>query len=638
MPDTGGSPGERVDEPSAERRRLIALSIAALGAVFGDIGTSPLYALRLCFTGEHSVARTPENVLGILSLIFWSLALVVSVKYLSFILRADNRGEGGVLALLALLMRDERPGRPALRTAYVFVGLFGAALLYGDGMITPAISVLGAIEGLAVTRHGLASAVLPITCAILIALFFVQRHATTKLAAVFGPVMVLWFGTLAAIGLPWIARRPEVLLAVHPGHAVRFFAINHLHGFVVLGAVVLCVTGGEALYANMGHFGARPIRISWYAVVLPTLLVNYFGQGALLLERGVAVQHTFFDLVSGWAVYPLIGVATVAAVVASQTLISGAFSITQQAAQLGYFPRVTIVHTSGREEGLIYVPEVNWLLMLGSVGLVLGFGASFQLASAYGFAVTGTMTITSLLFYEVAVRRWEWRRASAGLLVLAFLLVDLVFFGANVVKIDHGGWVPLSIGVAVFTVMATWKRGRAALAEYMQSVMLPLDLFLQDVAETKPKRVQGTAVFMTSNIGGAPPVLLHHFKHNKVLHQQVVFLSIQTSREPEVPHDQRVAVRDLGQGFFQVVATYGFMQTPDVLETLESCEEHGVKISRNDLTFFLGRETLLTTGPSKMAGWRKGLFAFLSRNARPATHFFNIPPGLVVELGIHVEL
>jgi KUP system potassium uptake protein len=619
------------------RKDLAAVSIGALGVVYGDIGTSPLYAFKECFTAPHGVARTPANILGILSLIVWSLTLVIVVKYITFIMRADNRGEGGILALLALVSeKDAKPNR-RLQTM-IFLGLFGAALLYGDGMITPAISVLSAVEGLGVATHAFDKAIVPITCGILIALFLVQKKGTAKVGAIFGPATLVWFLCIAAAGVPWILKRPDVLYAVNPVYAVRFFIANKLHGFLVLGSVVLCITGGEALYADMGHFGKAPIRVAWYAIVFPALLLNYFGQGALLLTRGDAVTHTFYELVSGWILYPLVVVATVATVVASQALISGAYSLTQQAVQLGYSPRVAIVHTSGHAEGQIYVPEVNAILMVACLALVLGFQESGKLAAAYGIAVTGTMSITSVLFYAVAVRRWNWPRWKAGSLLLLFLTFDLAFFGANAVKFMHGGWFPVVIAAAIFLMMITWKRGRAALGAYMRGATLPLELFMEDIERMKPPRVAGTAVFMTSLTGGAPPVLLHHFKHNKVLHQQVIFLSVMTCHDPEVPWAERVEAKELGQGFWALSAKYGFMEDPDVAEILDAAEEHGLKTNRDDVSYFLGRETLLTTGTSGMARWRKALFSFLSRNARPATHFFRIPPNRVVELGIRVEL
>jgi KUP system potassium uptake protein len=620
---------------------LLALAIGALGVVYGDVGTSPLYTIKECFAPGHGVAPTVDNVLGVLSLIVWSLILVVGVKYVTFILRADNQGEGGVLALLALVTSRSEGGEPdrlRSRAILVVLGLFGSALLYGDGIITPAISVLSAVEGLEVATTSVRPFVLPITVVILVGLFLMQKRGTAGIGAIFGPATLVWFLSIAAAGLPWVARRPEVLGAINPLHAVRFFAEHGLHGFLLLGSVVLCITGGEALYADMGHFGRRPIRWAWYTVVAPALIINYMGQGALLLERGEAVRaNPFFGLLSGWLVYPMVAVATVATVVASQALISGAFSLTQQAVQLGYCPRVTIIHTSGTAEGQIYIPEVNRILMVACIALVLAFRESSNLAAAYGIALTITMTITSILFFQVT-GRWGWAMWKRASLLAIFLVVDLAFFGANTVKIAKGGWFPLAIASAVFVVMTTWKKGRRTLGRHIIANTLPTELFLNDVRSTQPYRVQGTAVFMTSNPDGAPPVLLHHFKHNKVLHEQVILLSVQTRHVPEVPAEKRIAIKELGEGFWQVTATYGFMESPDVIECLTLCNQLGLPVDPSAASFYLGRETLLTSGRSHMAQWRKVLFAILSRNARPANMFFNIPPNRVVELGTQIEL
>jgi KUP system potassium uptake protein len=620
---------------------LVTLGLGALGVVYGDIGTSPLYAVKECFAPGHGVAPSVENVLGVLSLIIWSLILVVSVKYVSFILRADNQGEGGVLALLALVTTRQEVGardRTRSRATLVVLGLFGAALLYGDGIITPAISVLSAVEGLEVATTSVHPFIVPITVIILVGLFLVQKRGTAGIGAVFGPATLVWFVSIAAAGLPWIVRRPEVLGAVNPIHAVRFFEAHHGHGFLLLGSVVLCITGGEALYADMGHFGRTPIRWAWYCVVFPALLLNYLGQGAVLLERGEAVRaNPFFGLLHGWMVYPMVAIATVATVVASQALISGAFSLTQQAVQLGYCPRVTIVHTSGSAEGQIYIPEVNRLLMVACIALVLAFRESSHLAAAYGIAVTGTMSITSLLFFQLT-RQWGWALWKSVSLVALFLTFDLAFLGANLVKVTEGGWFPLLMAAAVFAVMTTWKTGRRTLGRHIIANTLPTELFLADVESTKPHRVKGTAVFLTSNPDGAPPVLLHHFKHNKVLHEQVILMSVQTRHVPEVAAAKRIAFKELGQGFWQVTATYGFMETPNVIECLTLCNERGLPVDPQAASFYLGRETLLTSGRSSMARWRKVLFAILSRNARPANMFFSIPPNRVVELGTQIEL
>jgi KUP system potassium uptake protein len=623
----------------ANARDLAKVSLGALGVVYGDIGTSPLYALKECLNGEHGVAPTEANVLGLLSLVFWSLTLVIVFKYLSFIMRADNHGEGGILALLALLRGKGAAETGKSGTVLLMMGLFGAALLYGDGMITPAISVLSAVEGLEVATTTFQPVVIPITVGILVALFLAQKRGTAGIGAVFGPMMLVWFASIAVTGVVWIVRAPGVLVAVNPAHAIAFFAEHRMHGFLVLAAVVLCITGGEALYADMGHFGTKPIRAAWYAIVFPALLMNYFGQGAIVLLRADAARNPFFAMVQGWTLYPFVFIATVATVIASQALISGAFSLTQQAVQLGYWPRVSIVHTSGSAEGQIYIPEVNQSLMVACCALVLAFKKSTNLAAAYGIAVTGTMAITSILFFAVARARWKWSLLRAGSLTAVFLSFDLAFFLANATKIHDGGWFPIAIAVLVFTTMTTWKRGREALYVFLRGITLPLNLFMEDMARQKPMRVKGTAVFMTSNPDGAPPVLLHHFKHNKVLHEKVVLLAIATHHEPEVPGSERIQqIRDLGHGFHQVTAAYGFMQMPNVIEVLQRCAARGLVTDRNDTSFFLGRETLLITERPGMARWRKALFAFLSRNARPANAFFRIPPNRVVELGTQIEL
>jgi KUP system potassium uptake protein len=617
---------------------LRKLAIGALGVVYGDIGTSPLYALKECVTAPHGVAATQANILGLLSLVFWSITLVVSVKYLLFVMRADNDGEGGVLALMALALgtHDAKP-HPRAPLIIIF-GLFGAALLYGDGVITPAISVLSAVEGLTVATDAFQPVVVPITCAILIALFVVQKRGTGGIGIVFGPVTLLWFIGIGAAGVPWILRHPSILAAVNPIYAVRFFAMHGLHGFLVLGSVVLCITGGEALYADMGHFGTRAIRLAWYSCVFPALLLNYFGQGALLLERPEAAANPFYAMVpAGW-LYPMVVLATIATVVASQALISGAFSLTRQAVQLGYLPRVTIVHTSGKTEGQIYVPEVNGLLMVACLALVLGFRQSSDLADAYGIAVTGTMAITSVLFYSVAHQRWGWSAARAGALLALFLSFDLSFFLACSTKIAHGGWFPLTVAAAIFTVMMTWKLGRRILGERIAADSLPLDAFLEDIDRTKPHRVAGTAVFLASIRRGTPAVLLHHFKHNKVLHQQVVILSIVTDSVPEVSPADFVNIKFFDRGFWGVTAHYGFMQTPDVVQVLRACASQGLYLNEAETSFYLGRETLLPGKGKGMAPWRKRLFGFLSRNARSATDFFSIPPNRVVEIGTQIEL
>jgi len=620
---------------------LAKLALAALGVVYGDIGTSPLYAIKECVTLPHGVAPGNANVLGVLSLVFWAITLVVSLKYLLFVMRADNDGEGGVLALMALVTRPAAGGTaPTSRRVLVLatLGLFGAALLYGDGVITPAISVLSAVEGLQVATSAFSPYVVPITCAILVLLFAVQKRGTGGIGAVFGPITLTWFVAIAAAGVPWVLRHPEILRAVNPLYGARFFVTHGRHGFLVLGSVVLCVTGGEALYADMGHFGTRAIRVAWYACVFPALLLNYFGQGALLLEHPEAAANPFYGLFPGVWLFPMVVLATLATVVASQALISGAFSLTRQAVQLGYLPRVTIVHTSGKTEGQIYIPEVNWLLAVACVALVLGFQESSNLADAYGIAVTGTMAITSVLFYFVARERWGWGAVKAGALVGLFLTFDLGFFAACSAKIAHGGWFPLMVAAAVFTVMVTWKRGRTLLGERIAAGSLPLELFLEDIDRCQPHRVPGTAVFLASTRRGTPNVLLHHFKHNKVLHQQVVILSITTDAVPEVPAAESVRLKSFGRGFWAVTAHYGFMQSADVMDILRRCRSQGLALDEADTSFYLGRETLLSAKRSGMSEWRKLLFRFLSRNARSATDFFSIPPNRVVEIGAQIEL
>jgi KUP system potassium uptake protein len=639
VPDSGAvvAPEPPVHGTAGGGRALAVTALAALGVVYGDIGTSPLYALKECFAPEYGLAPTAPNVLGVLSLIFWSLNFVVSLKYLTFIMEADNRGEGGIMALLALLR--PRRHRRGVRPFLAGIGLFGAALLYGDGVITPAISVLGAVEGIAIAAPQIPPWVVPIVSSvILVALFMFQRRGTARVGAVFGRVMVVWFASIALLGLNGILRHPEVLAAVNPWHAIDFFLRDGLRGFLILGAVVLVVTGGEALYADMGHFGKRPIRLAWFAVVLPALVLNYFGQGALLLDRPSAAVNPFYSLVPGWALYPMVGIATAAAVVASQALISGAFSLTRQAVQLGYSPRVTIRHTSQTEIGQIYLPGVNRLLGVACILLVLTFRSSGNLASAYGIAVTGTMTITTILFCAVARDRWHWPRWRVLAVGGLFLSVDLAFLGANLVKIARGGWFPIVIALGVYLVMTTWKRGRQIVAGVLRDSSLPMDLFLSDIARRQPPRVPGTAVFMTSNPTGVPVVLLHHLKHNKVLHQTVVIMSIEGEEIPQVRAEERITVEVLGDGFYKVVGRYGFMETPDVPALLASIERQGLRARPAETSFYLGRETLLPGGPAKLAGWRKLLFIVMARNAQSATAFFNLPPNRVLELGAQIQV
>jgi KUP system potassium uptake protein len=631
--------GERRQPPTG--KALAGLALGALGVVYGDIGTSPLYALKECFGGRHRVPLTPENVVGVLSLVFWAMTFVITFKYLAFVMRADNRGQGGILALMALVGQKDAPKKG--RNVLLVLGVFGAALLYGDGVITPAISVLGAVEGVAVAAPALQPAVVPLAVAILLGLFAFQRRGTGTVGAVFGPVMLVWFASIALLGVRGILLDPSVLAAIHPGHAVSFFARNGVHGFLLLGAVVLVITGGEALYADMGHFGKRPIRAAWLAVAMPALLLNYMGQGAILLHDASAARSPFFLLAPEWARYPMIAIATGAAVVASQAMISGAFSITNQAVQLGYAPRVTIRHTSSREIGQIYVPEVNAVLAASCIALVLGFRSTTNLASAYGIAVTGDMAITTLLFHRVMRDRWSWPRRKAWPVTMLFLVVDLAFFCANVVKVEEGGWFPLAAAALVFTFMSTWKKGRDLLGEQMRAAGLPLDLFIADLARKNPHRVPGTAVFMTGNMGNVPAVLLHHLKHNKILHERVVLVSVLSEEIPRDSERDRVVVRELGCGFFQVVARYGFMETPDVPAMLESIPARPIpgpklRLVPMETSYYLGRETLLPTGTSRMATWRKRLFIVMARNSQTASSFFGLPPNRVVEMGAQIQL
>ena len=612
---------------------LRTLFIGALGVVYGDIGTSPLYALRECFHADRGVAVTPENIIGILSLFFWALTLVVSFKYLLYVMRADNHGEGGILALLSLVVSTNR-GR-GMRM-FVVLGLFGAALLYSDGMLTPAISVLSAVEGLEVVTHELKPFVLPISVGILIAVFVLQSRGTGRVGAIFGPLVALWFLAISAAGLPWIIENPRILSALNPVYGVSFLAHHGVAGLWLLGAVVLCVTGSEALYADLGHFGRKPIRLAWVTIVCPALLLNYFGQGALLIAQPEAVSNPFYGLVPPSLTLPMVFIATCATVIASQALISGAFSLSQQAVQLGYLPRLAVIHTSEKAKGQIYVPAVNWVLMVACVALVIGFGSSSNLAAAYGMAVTGTMAITTVLFYRVAQSWWGTLRASV--LCGAFLAVDVPFLVANVDKMLSGGWVPIAIAAAIFFAMVTWHKGRARLGTFMAESGQPFGDFMAQLHATRPHRVPGTAVFMTSSPAEAPPVLLHHFRHNRVLHEQVVLLSVMTEDIPRVRRSNLVEVTRLEEGFFRVVAHYGFAQTPRVTEILRQCERRGLHTDPTDTSFYLGREKLVITTKKGMTRWRKSLFAFMSQNSRSATDFFRIPPDRVVEIGMQVEL
>jgi KUP system potassium uptake protein len=592
--------------------------------------------MRECFFGSHSVPPTHQNVLGVLSLIIYSLLLVISIKYIAIVMRADNQGEGGILALTALL--PSGTGNVPRWPLFVLMGIFGAALLYGDGMITPAITVLGAVEGLKVATPLFEPYVVPIAVAIIFGIFAIQRHGTHRVGGLFGPIMVGWFLAIAILGITWSVREPTVFTAVDPRHAIAFFQEHGWHGFAVLGAVFLVVTGGEALYADMGHFGKHPIRVAWFALVLPALLLNYFGQGALLLTDPKAAEQPFFLLAPQWALFPLVGLATAAAIIASQALISGAFSLTRQAIQLGYCPRLDIEHTSLHEIGQVYVPQVNWALMLSTIAIVIGFGSSTALAAAYGIAVTLTMVITAILLYVVATERWRWPRAVAIAVTGIFLTVDLAFFGANALKITHGGWLPLVIGALLFTLMTTWNTGRRIVAQRLTARAVSLEDFIARIAESRPTRVSGAAVFMTAQPRGTPPALAHNLRYNKILHERVVTLMVTTEPVPHVPEPRRTTVRSLGHGVFDVVVRYGFMEDPDVPEALRLARETGLELDDQDITYFLGRETLIVTRAPGMATWRERVFVLMARNAVRATAFFRLPPERVVELGVQVEI
>ena len=633
-PPLAASPAQPAPATARAKRRLALLCLASLGIVYGDIGTSPLYALRECFYGEHAVPPTPANVFGVLSLIVWSLLIIISFKYLILILRADNRGEGGILALATLVSEVMHRGK------FVFLlGLFGAALLYADGMITPAISVLSAVEGLHVATPLFDPYVIPLAVGILIGLFLFQSKGTTGVGKIFGPVTILWFLTLAVLGLHQILRAPEVLAAINPLHGFNFFANNGQKGFVVLGAVFLVVTGGEALYADIGHFGTAPIRLTWFAIVLPALVLNYFGQGALLLVQPEAAVNPFFRMTPSWALYPMVVLATAAAVIASQAIISGAFSLTMQAIQLGYSPRLKVVYTSARIIGQIYVPVVNWVLMLACIGLVLGFRSSSHLAAAYGVAITTTMLITTILFYLVARRRWNWPAALAFPVATFFVLIDLAFFGSNMLKIAHGGWFPILVSSLILFLMLTWRKGRRVLRDHLGDICIPLDSLLPDLHSKRIARVAGTAIYMSGNRRGTPLALLHNLKHNKVVHERVILLTVRTEEVPYLSNiKDRVSLEKMEEGFWRAQIHFGFMEKPDVPAALALVKQRDLRIEPMSTTYFIGRETILATRKLGLSPWRGSLFAWMTRNAGDVTSYFCLPPNGVVELGARVEV
>jgi len=629
---------EPTPEPRPHGRRLALTSLAALGVVYGDIGTSPIYAIRESLHPDHAVAATAANVMGVLSMIFWALLLVIAVKYQTFILRANNRGEGGILALTALLTPGGN-GRVAERSLLVLLGLFGAALLYGDTMLTPSVSVLSAVEGIAVVTPAFQPFVVPLAIVILAGIFLLQSRGTTQVGVLFGPVMLVWFTTLSALGLVHIIEAPQVLAAVDPRHALAFFAENGWRSVLVIGSVFLVVTGGEALYADMGHFGTRPIRTTWFVLVMPALLLSYFGQGALILGNPEAVENPFFLLAPDWGLIPFVALTTVAAVIASQAVISGAFSLTMQAVQLGYLPRVAIEHTSEHERGQIYVPAINWILMIACIGLVVGFRTSSALAAAYGVAVTTTMVVTTILFYVVARERWGWSRTLAGLLCGGFLLVDLAFWGANMLRVPRGGWFPLVIAAGVLAMMTTWKVGRALLLRRMAASMLPIEFFLADLKERPVRRVRGTSVFMYRGAGGTPPALLYSLQHFQTLKERIILISVETKEVPRVDEDQRSTVEALGQGFHRVTMRYGFLEEPHVPRDLAAVSIDGAPLNTAELTYVIGRESVIASERRVgMSLWRERLFAAMVRNARTATSFFHLPPDRVIELGVQVEI
>ncbi len=616
-----------------------ALALAALGVVYGDIGTSPLYAFRECFHPAMGLSASPSNILGILSLIIWALLLVVTVKYLWVVMRADNDGEGGILALMALAQRHKpRADRTPPLNLIIVLGLFGAAFVYGDGIITPAISVLSAVEGLDLATPLFKPYLVVMTVAVLVALFAVQGRGTGQIGLIFGPVMLLWFLAIGFLGLLSIVQTPYILHALNPALGLQVLAVHPGQGFLVLGSVFLALTGAEALYADMGHFGKQPIRLGWYAIVLPCLLLQYFGQGALLMRQPDAVAHPFYLLAPSWFLFPLVGLATVATVIASQAMLSGAFSLTQQAIHLGYLPRMIIRHTSPAFIGQIYVPVLNWFLFAGAISLVVFFQSSSNLAAAYGIAVSGTMVITTVLTYVVARECWRWSRPLAGLVCGIFLLVDVTFLSANALKISQGGWLPLAVGVLLFTLMTTWNQGRALVSRYLWRRMPPLKPFLEEMLASRPVRVPGYAVFMSPSPDVAPPAFVQNFQHNRVLHERVIFLTVITERVPSVLPADQINLERLECDIHRLTLRHGFMQTPDIPAALELCRTHGLVVPLEDTTFFMSRISSLATPKPGMALWREHLFVFLARNSRLASSYFRIPSERVVEVGVVVDI
>ncbi len=622
-----------------ENSRLIKMSLAALGIVFGDISTSPIYAIRECFHGEYGIVPTPGNITGVLSLMFWALVLIVGMKYLIFVFRADNKGEGGVIALTALIRGEiNRPSKGRSSLGIVTLGIFAACLLYGDGMITPAISVMSAVEGIGIVTPMFKSYVIPLTIAILCGLFLIQRHGTAKVGGLFGPVILVWLCFLGVTGGVKILQAPQILTAVFPWHAFRFLFLNKIHGFMVLGAVFLVVTGTEALYADMGHFGKRPIRLTWFMAVFPALILNYFGQGALLFGNPEAAGHPFYAMVPTWAMWPTVLLATLATIIASQAVISGAFSLTRQATQLGYLPRLKIQHTSAAQIGQIYIAPVNWMLMVCTIALVIGFQSSSKLAAAYGVAVTSTMLITTTLFFVVARKRWQWPLWWAAPLAGIFYLVDGPFFIANISKVLHGAWFPLVIGAIFFTMMQTWAKGRRILAEQLYKAMPPVHQFIVDLTNNAPTRIDNHAVFLSGTPYRVPMALVKNVKHNQIIHNRTVLLHFQVEDIPRVPNLEKIKTEKLGSGFYRIIARYGFMEDPQLENALTLAHGQGLELDMDTLSFYLGREKLVAGENLKMMRWQTYIFIFMSRNAADAGSFFSLPADKVIEIGVQLEI
>jgi KUP system potassium uptake protein len=621
-----------------KKSSLAALTLAAVGIVYGDIGTSPLYTLKTIFDPEHGLALTEANLQGIISLIFWGLSFIVSLKYVSLVLRADNRGEGGIMALMALALNSVSKFAKGWHYPLMLLGVFGATMFYGDSVITPAISVLGAIEGLEVAAPGLEQYVVPLTIIVLISLYAVQRHGTAGIGRWFGPIMVVWFAALAVMGVINIIEAPRILWALNPLHALRFMFENRMIAFVALGAVVLAFTGAEALYADMGHFGKKPIRAAWFLIVFPSLALNYLGQGALLMMHPDAISNPFFQQLGAWSVYPLVVLSTLAAVIASQATISGTFSMTKQAIALGLLPRMRVLHTSDTEIGQIYIPAVNWIQLAVVLLAVIGFGSSDKLAGAYGIAVTATMLATTVLTFFVIRYRWNlplWLCLGA---TGFFFAIDVLLFSASTLKLFHGGWFPLLLGSVLFTVMLTWKRGRELVFENLQKHAIPLEEFLASLFVAPPTRVYGTAIFLRGESDGVPHALLHNLSHNKVLHERVVFFTVHVIEEPYVPEAEQVKVTELGHQCYQLSVYYGFKDEPDIPRALAQCECLGLPFEMMETSFFIARQTVISAPGSGMATWREHLFVTMSRNARGAADYYQIPPNRVIELGTQVEI